>query len=391
MKKTLCFIFLVALANIIEAEVDIGGFADVYTAAKTKNGKYNANYSRLRLEFSSELNGVYFFGSLNAEKKQNEESKLNLHEAYVEYIGEKYDIRLGKQIVTWGKADGVRITDVLNPADYSMFITGEFDDLRIPINMVKFRYLPGFADFEIIAIPGFEPRTAPKKGSAWFVERQSKYKAASETDNLPKKSLKNAEIAAKVSFFMSGFDFAISSMYLTDDEPVYKLYNNMLYQKFNRSVFVGFEASKVLGEFVARAEVAGYKDKALQAEYDYVKKNYVKAMLGCDWYVNSDFTLSAQFANNSILDYEDEINADEHNTISTLNVSYKMLNQTVELSNMTYYSFNDEDVYNKAEADYAFTDDLHILVGYDYFDGKKGVYGVYKNNSQLWLKAKFNF
>ena len=43
---------------------------------------------------------------------------LWLREAYVDYLSNKLDMRLGKQFVTWGAVDGVKILDRINPINY---------------------------------------------------------------------------------------------------------------------------------------------------------------------------------------------------------------------------------------------------------------------------------
>ena len=42
-------------------------------------------------------------------------------------------------------------------------------------------------------------------------------------------------------------------------------------------------------------------------------------------------------------------------------------------------------------ADYALNDQLHAILGYDYFHADKGMFTVYDKNSELWLKLKYNF
>ena len=45
-----------------------------------------------------------------------EETGFDLHEAWLEYAAEGWDMRLGRQTIIWGKADGVQITDIISPA-----------------------------------------------------------------------------------------------------------------------------------------------------------------------------------------------------------------------------------------------------------------------------------
>lgn len=61
-----------------------------------------------------------------------------VREAYIDYtLGENTDIRLGKQQVVWGTADGVKLLDKLNPTDYREFFQNTPEEARIPVWMAK--------------------------------------------------------------------------------------------------------------------------------------------------------------------------------------------------------------------------------------------------------------
>ncbi len=53
--------------------------------------------------------------------KRNTGHIIDLREAFIDLTFEKFDLRLGKQQIVWGKTDGVRVLDVVNPLDYKEF------------------------------------------------------------------------------------------------------------------------------------------------------------------------------------------------------------------------------------------------------------------------------
>ncbi|MEA3422091.1 MAG: DUF1302 family protein, partial [Acidobacteriota bacterium] len=65
-----------------------------------------------------------------------------LREVYLDIFTEKVDIRLGKQQVVWGTADGVRVLDRVNPADMRNAYLDNPVDYRIPLWMLKVEYAP---------------------------------------------------------------------------------------------------------------------------------------------------------------------------------------------------------------------------------------------------------
>ena len=47
-------------------------------------------------------------------------------------------VRLGRQFVIWGAADGVRVTDLVSPMDMTEFLAQDYDDIRMPVNALRF-------------------------------------------------------------------------------------------------------------------------------------------------------------------------------------------------------------------------------------------------------------
>ena len=58
-----------------------------------------------------------------------------LREAYIDTNLGDFDIRLGKQQVVWGKADGVKFLDIINPTDFREWAQNTMEDSRIPLWM----------------------------------------------------------------------------------------------------------------------------------------------------------------------------------------------------------------------------------------------------------------
>ncbi|WP_043772935.1 DUF1302 family protein [Algiphilus aromaticivorans] len=58
--------------------------------------------------------------------------ELALRELYADiYLGPLY-LRAGKQQIVWGKADGLKLLDQVNPQNFREFILADFEHSRIP-------------------------------------------------------------------------------------------------------------------------------------------------------------------------------------------------------------------------------------------------------------------
>ena len=60
-------------------------------------------------------------------------SDIELREFYLKTLLWGTHLTLGKQQVVWGKADGLKLLDVVNPQNFREFILDNFDDSRIPL------------------------------------------------------------------------------------------------------------------------------------------------------------------------------------------------------------------------------------------------------------------
>jgi Protein of unknown function (DUF1302) len=99
---------------------------------------------------------------------------VELREGYADITLMDYgNLRIGKQQITWGEADGIRLADIINPLNISRHFNLEpWEDLRIPIvaayaNLVH----PAMDDFilDIIVTGDYERavRGEPGSGSTW--------------------------------------------------------------------------------------------------------------------------------------------------------------------------------------------------------------------------------
>ena len=60
-----------------------------------------------------------------------------LREAYVDTELKDVSMRIGKQQVVWGTADGMKLLDAINPTDYTEMAQNQMEDSRIPVWMMN--------------------------------------------------------------------------------------------------------------------------------------------------------------------------------------------------------------------------------------------------------------
>ena len=91
-----------------------------------------------------------------------------VRELYIDFFSDYLDIRVGKQMVTWGTAD-IRILDEpVNPLDWREFILKPYNEIKIPLWMLKMEFQPTLnGTFQFLLIPDFEPDYLPPVGAPY--------------------------------------------------------------------------------------------------------------------------------------------------------------------------------------------------------------------------------
>ena len=106
-------------------------------------------------------NGMSWHGELNIVRDtkaiddykghENYSQQDWLRELYVDTTLGDWDVRLGKQQVVWGTADGIKLLDMINPTDWREFNQNTMADARIPVWMINAeKYLENGSNIQAI-------------------------------------------------------------------------------------------------------------------------------------------------------------------------------------------------------------------------------------------------
>lgn len=382
------------------------GFVETYHAIRSqKPNDFMSSRTRIRGEIGKSFGGSTFFVSFNATHNAllKDHTGIELREAYLDHREKHWGFRLGRQLVIWGVADGVRITDLVSPMDMTEFLAQDYDDIRMPVNALRFFVFNEKMKLELIAIPSFESYKLPiDAGNPWSVlpKNFSQPLVYSKEGNRPSLRLSNIEYGGKLCFTLPGVDFSLAALHTWNKMPVITFRSSDTHiavsPQYYRMGFFGGDISKPIGQFVLRGEVAFNVDKhfsykpesRVMAQKGFNTVNY---LVGVDWYAPYEWTVMAQFSSESILGYENQIAQPRHQSLLTFNISKKLLGSTLQLSDFTYLDLNHKGWFSRFTTSYALNDHIQISAGYDWFGGNEGMFGVYKNNSEIWAKAKYNF
>ncbi|MDR2069574.1 MAG: hypothetical protein LBP71_06865 [Spirochaetaceae bacterium] len=360
------------------------------------------------------------FVSLSAEYNgaSPDRSGFSLGEAWVDWNAGGFNLRLGRQLLSWGTADGLILTDVVCPPNLTAYAGLDFAGSRLAVDGVKLRYSFPVLAVEGVWLPLFTPARLP--GDPRNPLHEIFYPPSVDmngripvfmADAAPPWSIADGEYGLRVSWYTPALDFSCMAFYGWNDIPYTekKLIppGIELTPGYGRTVTAGADAGIPLGDFLLRLEAAwtgggrydppaGETAAALRGGQigDPVVRHNLKALAGIDWNP-SGWTLSAQYYEDLLPDARGGGTARpwRKNGIS-LRIAKGFFRETLHISAWGYLDLADFDTAGSLSADYALTDALSLSWGTDFFTGgidNRGSYAAYRELSCGWFRGIFRF
>ena len=386
-------------------QVQVKGFLDTYHAVRTEGRTdWMASRTRARGELKLEKGAASLFLSLNATYNGilKERTGLELREAYLSYAKGNFDLRVGRQIVVWGVADALRVTDCVSPFDYTEFLAQDYDDIRMPVNGLRAKYTRGSVTLEAVCNPVVDFFVLPTdERNPWAIRLPSApqpYTTDLESGK-PEKKIKNMEFGGRASVNLSGIDFSVSALWTWNKLPALcpALSGDgrtlHISGQYCRMTMLGADCSLPVGQFVLRAEVAEYIGEAQGRGLgqNAVRRNTLNALAGVDWYPGNDWNISVQYCHKYTSGNLAALSVYRNAGLATARLSKELLHNTLKLSTFAYVDVASGGIFNRLSASYSLNDDIELTAGYDYFHANKGKFAMYGKNSEAWVKMKYSF
>jgi len=399
------------------AELNIDGFMQTLHGGRLDKDnptatEMTASESRLQLRAEHFGDGAEFFGRLDFvyDGADTKEYDWELREGYMKFkLGRSIDLKLGRQVLTWGTGDLVFINDVF-AKDYRSFFTGRDDQyLKAPQDAFRMETYTGLGSFSIVWTPTFEPNRLPTGRKLSYFNGQTIVGEGYYFDPAtPDRSFKNSEIATRFNrmigsfstslYFYHGFYKNPRGVQMVDVEgtmtpfPVYPRLN--LYGASIRGPLAGGILWLEGGYYDSRDDTEG--DNPL------MPNSQIVGLIGFERQVATNLTMNVQWKAESMLDYsyyEAQNKAagmyvrDEVYHLVTSRVTKLLVDELLTLSGFVFYSPSDEDLYVRFSAGYKYTDELTLEVGGNIFDGKYEAteFGQFQKNDNLYVKATYGF
>ena len=362
--------------------------------------QFDKDFEASRFKFTAD---AYYDGVLDQSKIQIRElawqGSLSAIADFGEW-GNKFDIKVGQQILTWGTGDYVFLNDLF-AKDFQSFFAGRDDDyLKAPSLSAKVSGFFDWANIDLVITPKFTPDNyingdyfsffSPFAGTnvAPGFEVSSPYKPSSpEYAMRIYKTIDSTEYAA---YAYKGFHKSPSS-FTTYGEPYFA----------NLRVY-GASAITPFASGLLNVEVA-YYDSSDDADGSnpLIPNSQTRWLLGYEQELIKNLTGSAQL----YIERTSDFNALEENSLSpefdpnenrvwfTQRLMYRAMQQTLTLNAFNFYSTSDEDGYLKLSADYSPVDQWQLSGGFNVFYGKDqcSFFKQFEDASNAFVRFKYYY
>ncbi len=398
------------------------GFWEARGGIRTQNDPYEKDASigetRLQLELEPRFKGATFnvtadflYDPVLDDYTVDLDSGtgwVDLREANVSFSPLSFmDLKLGRQILTWGTGDFLFINDMF-PKDWPSFFIGRDDEyLKAPSDCLKMSLFSRFANLDVVFSPKFDPdRYISGARISYFnpmLGRPAGRDAVIQTE-LPDTWFEDVEWAARLAKNVGGYEFAVYGYYGFWKSP------GGMNPATGKAVFpdlsvYGGSARGPLWKGIANVEVGYYDSRNDRSGTDpFTNNSEFRAMVGYEMdlpQIAHDFTVGFQYYLEWMQDYNAYLRSlppgsrkrDELRHLLTARLTKLLMSQNLTLSLFTFYSPSDSDAYLRPEASYKITDHWTGEVGGNWFLGSsdESFFGQFQKDTNIYAGIRYGF
>ena len=360
---------------------------------KLSTGKSSFGKAFAEMRFSSGYEGDSMF------------SRFELREAYGSLSAGAFDFYIGKQIISWGRADAYNPTNTITPQRFYTRSANE-DDRRLGNFLIRSQLTVNPLRFELLWIPVYAANELPintEMISQFITSPLFPIIVNSIIEDYPDASFKNSGFAVKANLELASVDGSVSYFNGYSLAPGFDM-NSTLTPEFVMEITPCFKAyrmhmtgadfSTTLGSFIGLRGECAYRNYFKDyKKHAYIPNPDLQYVLGVDKTIK-DFSFILQYFGIYVFDFEelpDSVNVlelpehelkkknrminrqtDQFGHSILFRPSLQLLHETLSLELVGMYSFNTEELMLRPKISYQVTDALTITIGGEAYAGAVG-------------------
>lgn len=341
------------------------------------------------------------------------ESELEIRDTYLEGpLTDTLSLRLGWQVLAWGEAEAMQITDMANPRDLRETGEARVEDIRLPILAAKLTWLWREWELNFVAIPERRPAklaTAGAEFDPYIALRDSPIHVRDAYST--SEYFKEAQGLVRAYRTFSGVDLAVIGGSVFEHVPYLEFQRwdpatgeVELVQRQKRVDLLGFATNVARGSWMYRTEMAWKGGTAIQrrdlfpARFatdrgTWLERDVLQGLVGIDYTGIGDLFLSFELGATHVLDYDPVLATDETVVTSSFTAGYDMMHQRLHvLFYWTRFSEQD-DQFSRLTITYDYSDRLSFTAGATIYEAPEsnGLLYPSRRNDRVRLGFKFSF
>jgi hypothetical protein len=389
--------------------IETHGFYEVRGGYRLQNDKYEKDMSIMEGRLQLDLFSPFDWGDVKVKGDLlgdlvTEEGDFDLREANIFTRPTDFmDVKVGRQILTWGTGDLIFINDLF-PKDWQSFFIGrDTEYLKAPSDAAKVSLFGDWINLDIAYTPQFDPDRyiSGQRISYWNsnLGRAAGQDATVHTDK-PDEWFRDSEIAARLYKNIDSYELAFYGYrgYWKSPGGQNAAMTRAIFPDLN---VYGASVRGSVGKGIGNAEI-GYYESAddMSGRNPLINNSEMRYLIGYTREIAKDFTMGLQYYIEQMLDYGPYKRnlpsgpaRDEYRHLTTLRLTKLLMNQNLRVSLFTYYSPTDKDVYMRPNANYKVNDNLAVELGSNIFFGDypHTFFGQFRDNTNIYAGLRYSF
>ncbi len=323
------------------------------------------------------------------------EHEFEFDEFYISgSLSNHLDIKIGRQVVVWGKADNVRVTDVLNPMDNRTLGMVDIKYRRLPVTMGKLDYYSGSWNLSTILIQEVRFDKNPIFNSEFYpgtLPGPKEKTPASFSHNI-------RQYGIALNGIFSGWDISFYRARIYDRRAHATTYNNMTILEHNRVSMTGMTGNIAWGNLLFKGEGAFWQGLEFGAApgRDF---NRIDLMAGLEYTGFSETMVSLEVVNRHMNNFDHRLTlapdfARKNILQTVLMMTKDFANDTVQLKILCsiFGPRGDGGAFERAQLEYNLSDHTTLTLGFAlYHTGDLPTFTTIGRNDRIFFEYKFAF
>jgi len=399
--------------------IDVHGFLDMRGGIRTQDDPYERDTSlaevRMQVDMSKisdvatlQVRADFLYDDVPEDRDIDLEDgtgEIDLRGANVLFSPFSIvDMKVGRQILTWGTGDLLFINDLF-PKDWQSFFVGRDEEyLKAPSDAVFVSLFPAFANIDVAYTPRFDADRYISGERLSFWDPMGGSRSGRENmvhGDKPDGWFEDDEISIRVYRHMAGCELALYGYngFWKSPKGMDRQTENAT---FPRLWAYGASLQGPLGSGLLSLEAGHYvSDEDESGKDPFVPNSELRLLAGYEREVAKNLTAKFQYYLEYMQDYghyKASLEAgqkarDEDRHVLTLRLTKLVLNQNMTLSFFAYFSPSDEDAYLRPMIKYKVTDSWLVMAGGNVFTGKEDhtFFGQFEKNTNVYAAVRYSF